>query len=139
MPTGTYKFMKKISFMAITCAMLLTSCGTSKGTMTPAVESTRKTVTSLEGQQVVSETVKMSGIEMADALNDDGTDIIKRPYKWFAGTSKQGNKQVAIEVAQREAYATISRILNNAVMDQADRGNVANNGRVQPATITVTS
>lgn len=115
-------------------AMLLTSCGTSKKvTLAPAVESTRKTTTSLEGDKVASETVQLTGIEMADALNDDGTDVIKRPYKWFAGIAKLDDKQFAIEMAQREAYATISRVLNNAVMDQAERGNVANNGRVQQA------
>lgn len=126
--------MKKIFTMTVAATMLLSSCGTTKQVaMTPAVESTRKTVTSLEGQQVTSETVKLSGIEMADALNDDGTDMIKRPYKWFAGVGKADNKQVAIELAQREAYATISRVLNNAVLDQSERGNVANNGRVQQA------
>mgnify|MGYP003309107069 CR=1 FL=1 len=78
----------------------------------------------------MSETVKLSSIEMADALNEDGTDMIKRPYKWFAGIGKADNKQVAIELAQREAYATISRMLNNAVEDGAERGNVVNNGRV---------
>ena len=113
--------------------MLLLSCGTTKSTMAPAVDSERKTVTSLEGQQVVSETVKLSGIEMAEALNEDGTDMIKRPYKWFAGIGKADNKQVAIEHAQREASATISRVLNNAVKDGAERGNVVNNGRVQQA------
>lgn len=126
--------MKKIFTMAVAATLLLSSCGTTKQVaMAPAVESTRKTTTSLEGQQVVSETVKLSGIEMADALNDDGTDMIKRPYKWFAGIGKADNKQVAIELAQREAYATISRVLNNAVLDQSERGNVANNGRVQQA------
>ncbi len=70
---------------------------------------------------------------MADALNDDGTDMIKRPYKWFAGIGKADNKQVAIELAQREAYATISRVLNNAVLDKAKRTNLGNNGRVQQA------
>ena len=70
---------------------------------------------------------------MSDALNDDGTDMIKRPYRWFAGIGKADNKQVAIELAQREAYATISRVLSNAVLDQSERGNVANNGRVQQA------
>lgn len=115
-------------------AMMMASCGTTKRiAMAPAVESTRTTTTSLEGQQVVSETVKLTGIEMSDALNDDGTDMIKRPYKWFAGIGKADNKQVAVELAQREAYATISRVLNNAVLDQSERGNVANNGRVQQA------
>ena len=126
--------MKKVIVMVAMATVLLASCGTTKQVaMTPAVESTRKTTTSLEGQQVVAETVKLTGIEMADALNDDGTDMIKRPYKWYAGIGKADNKQVAIELAQREAYATISRVLNNAVLDQAERGNVANNGRVQQA------
>ena len=126
--------MKKTFVVAVTTAMLFASCGTSKQvTMAPAVESTRKTTTNLEGQRVVSETVKLTGIEIADALNDDGTDVIKRPYKWFAGIGKADNKQVAIELAQREAYATISRVLNNAVLDQSERGNIANNGRVQQA------
>lgn len=126
--------MKKVLVMVAAATVLLVSCGTTKQVaMAPAVESTRKTTTSLEGQQVVSETVKLTGIEMADALNDDGTDMIKRPHKWYAGIGKADNKQVAIELAQREAYATISRVLNNAVLDQSERGNVANNGRVQQA------
>lgn len=123
--------MKKIYFVAIAFAMLLASCGTAK--MTPIVEASRSTVTGLDGQQVVQETIKLSGIEMADALSDDGTEMIKRPYKWYAGIGKADNKQVAIELAQREAYATISRVLNNAVLDESERGNVANNGRVQQA------
>ncbi len=124
--------MKKILTMAVAAAMLLSSCGTTKqAALAPAVESTRQTTTSLEGAQVTSETVKLTGIEMADALNDDGTDMIKRPYKWFAGIGKADNKQVAIELAQREAYATISRVLNNAVLDKAKRTNLGNNGRVQ--------
>lgn len=125
--------MKKYFFIAITFAMVLTSCGTSKSTMTPAVESTRKATTSLEGQEVVAETIKLSGIEKVDALNEDGTDMIKIPYKWFAGIGKADNKQVAIELAQREAYATISRVLNNAVIDKAQRGNVVTNYNVQQA------
>ena len=124
--------MKKV-VLFISSIMLLLSCGTTKSTMALAVDSERKTVTSLEGQQVVSETVKLSGIEMAEPLNEDGTDMIKRPYKWFAGIGKADNKQVAIEHAQREAAATISRVLNNAVKDGAERGNVVNNGRVQQA------
>lgn len=70
---------------------------------------------------------------MAEALSEDGTQMIQRPYKWYAGIGKADNKQVAIELAQREAYATISRILTNAVKDNAERGNLANNGKVQQA------
>lgn len=127
--------MKKVLIMVVTMtALLFSSCKTTKKiAVTPAVESTRTTTKSLEGEKVVSETVKLTGFEMAEALNDDGTDMVKRPYKWFAGIGKADNKQVAIELAQREAYATISRVLNNAVLDQAERGNVVNNGRVQQA------
>lgn len=106
---------------------------TSSGQLRPAVESTISNQTSLEGTQTRVETVKLSGIEMAEALSEDGTQMIQRPYKWYAGIGKADNKQVAIELAQREAYATISRILTNAVKDNAERGNVANNGKVQQA------
>ena len=120
--------MKNIVYLLL-CALVLASCGSSKS----ASEITRKQAASLEGEKVTVETMKMQGIEMAESLNDDGTEIIKRPFKWYAGTGKADNKQVAIELAQREAYATISRILENAVEDEAARGNVVNNGRVQQA------
>lgn len=126
-------YLKSLVFLAV---LLLASCSSPKQTLAPAVESSRKTVNSLEGQQVVSETVKLSGIEMSEALNEDGTELVKRPFKWFAGIGRADNKQVAIELAQREAYATISRVLNNAVKDEAERGNAANNGRVQQALTT---
>lgn len=124
--------MKKILFMAVAAILLLSSCGTSKK-MAPAVESFQTTTTNLEGEKVAVQTIQLTGIEMSESLNEEGTGMIKRPYKWFAGIGKADNKQMAIELAQREAYATISRVLNNAVMDQSERGNVANNGRVQQA------
>ena len=134
-----------VSFFVIaTASLAVISCGSSKkvtttasytpsGQLRPAVESTISNQTSLEGTQTRVETVKLSGIEMAEALSEDGTQMIQRPYKWYAGIGKADNKQVAIELAQREAYATISRILTNAVKDNAERGNVANNGKVQQA------
>lgn len=127
--------MKNLLVLLTAClAVALPSCGSSKkATTAPAVESSRTRTTSLEGQQVMTETVKLTGIDMSDALNEEGTAMIQRPYKWFAGVGKADNKQMAIELAQREAYATISRVLNNAVLDKSERGNVANNGRVQQA------
>ena len=134
-----------VSFFVIaTASLAVISCGSSKkvttsasytpsGQLRPAVESTITNQTSLEGTQTRVETIKLSGIEMAEALSEDGTQMIQRPYKWYAGIGKADNKQVAIELAQREAYATISRILTNAVKDNAERGNVANNGKVQQA------
>lgn len=117
----------------VACVSVMTSCGSKKAAVAPAVSSQIKTQTSLEGEKVQVENVELSGIAKVDALNDDGTDMIIRPFKWWAGIGLADNKQMAIELAQREAYATISRVLNNAVKDEADRGNVANNGRVQQA------
>lgn len=109
------------------------SCGSSKSTLKPAVESSISKQTTLEGTKVNVETVKLQGIEMSEALSEDGASIVKVAYKWYAGIGKADNKQVAIELAQREAYATVSRIFSNLVKDEAERGNVANNGRVQQA------
>lgn len=122
-----------IMMALVACVCVMTSCGTTKNVMAPAVPSQIQAQTSLEGENVQVETTQLQGVEMADAINDDGTDMIKRPFKWYAGIGLADNKQMAIELAQREAYATISRVLNNAVKDEAERGNVANNGRVQQA------
>ena len=113
------------------------SCSTSKNAVVPpAVKSSITTKTNVEGVKVSVETVEESGFETAEALNDDGTELIKRPYKWYAGRGEADNKQVAIELAQREAYATISRILNNAVKDGAELGNVGNNGKINQSLTT---
>ncbi len=121
--------MKKLFYLALGVSTMM-SCASTKSAIAPEVVS-RKPVTSLEGEKVNVESIKMQGIEMSESLNDDGTEMISRPFKWYAGVGKADNKQMAIELAQREAYATISRLLNNAVLDQANRGNVANNARVQ--------
>lgn len=117
---------KLISFIA--CTALLASCGTTK----PATTSFYNAA-NLEGEKVVVEEVKLQGIEMVETLSEDGSQIIKRPYKWYAGTATADNKQIAIEMAQGEAFATISRVLNNAVMAEMERGAVQNNGVVQIA------
>jgi len=123
--------MKKLFYVAFATAAMM-SCASTKPSIAPDVIS-RQPVTSLEGEKVNAESIKMQGIEMSESLNDDGSAMISRPFKWYAGIGKADNKQMAIELAQREAYATISRVLNNAVLDQSERGNVANNGRVQQA------
>lgn len=122
--------MKKLFTFALS-AMVLASCASSKRAVVSEVS--RSATTSLEGEKVNVETMKVQGIEMSESLSDDGTEMISRPYKWYAGIGQADNKQMAIELAQREAYATISRVLNNAVYDESERGNVANNGRVQQA------
>lgn len=122
--------MKKL-FSFVACAALLASCGTTKPTNSTVI--TRYGATNLEGEKVVVEEIKMQGIEMVESLNEDGTKIIKRPYKWYAGLGTADNKQIAIEMAQGEAYATISRVLNNAVVAELERGALQNNGAVQIA------
>ena len=122
--------MKNLFYLVLS-TMVMASCSSTKPVAAPEVS--RKPATSLEGEKVNVETIKMQGIEMSESLNDEGTELISRPFKWYAGIGKADNKQMAIELAQREAYATISRVLNNAVLDQSERGNVANNGRVQQA------
>ena len=108
---------------------MLTSCGAGKR----SADFSREKGKSLEGDKVMVETVRLHGIDEAEVLNEDGTKLIKMPFKWYAGIGTADNKQVAIELASREAYATISRVLNNIVQDQAQRGNLANNGKVQQA------
>ena len=123
-----YRCMKSF-FTLLAALLLLTSCGAGKR----SADFSREKGKSLEGDKVMVETVRLHGIDEAEVLNEDGTKLIKMPFKWYAGIGTADNKQVAIELAQREAYATISRVLNNIVQDQAQWGNLANNGKVQQA------
>lgn len=116
--------------MAMIVALALASCGSSKNM---AVQSNIEKQKSLEGENVMVETTKLTGIEMVDDLSEDGTKMIKVPYKWFAGIGKANDKQTAVEMAELEARATISRVIDNAVIAESERGTVANNGEVQKA------
>ena len=107
--------------------IMFSACGSSKSA--GKIESGK----SLEGDRVRTETKKVSGFEMAEALNEDGTQIIKVPYVWFANEGVADRKQVAIELAQSEAYAVISRLMENAVLSESERANLVNNGVVQQA------
>ncbi len=120
--------MKKLIILSL-AAIAFGACASKKAV--PEVK--QEKVTSLEGQKVNQETRQLSGITMAEALNEDGTGLIQRPYKWYSGHGKANNKQMAIELAQGEAYATISRVLNSIVETNTKRGNVANNAIVQQA------
>ena len=77
--------------------------------------------------------IEMSGIEMQTTMNEDGTDIIQRPFKWFSGIAKADDRQLAVEIATREAYATISRVLMNNVNDKCERATLAIDGKVAKA------
>ena len=119
-----------LSGMAFVTILMFASCGSQKNA---AVESRIDKERSLEGEKVVVETTKLYGTEMVESLNEDGTKMVKVPYKWYAGIGKANDKQTAIEMAELEARATISRIIENAVLAQSERGTVANNGDVQKA------
>jgi len=84
-------------------------------------------------QNTTKNTLKLQGIEMKECMNEDGTAIIQRPYRWFAGMATADMRDVAVEMAQMEAYATISRVLENAVTAKAERGSIVVNGKVQQA------
>ena len=107
----------------------MASCGSTK----KAAESRIDKGKSLEGEKVVVETAKLQGIEMVEDLSEDGTKIVKVAYKWYAGIGKANDKQAAIEMAELEARATISRIIENAVVATSERGTLVNNGDVQKA------
>lgn len=119
--------MKNISMIAFV-AIVMVGCGTSKQAV---VESRIDTHKSLEGETVMMETAKLQGIEMIDDLSEDGLTIVKVAYKWYAGIGKANDKQIAIEIAEREARTTISRVIENLVDDQAKRGALSDEGEVQ--------
>ncbi len=83
--------------------------------------------------QNTTKTIKTNGIEMVDTMNDDGTDLIKRPYRWFAGIAEADVESVAVEMAQLEAYAAVSRVIENVVTTKAERSTLAVDGKVAKA------
>lgn len=114
--------------MVALAALAVTGCGSTKH-----AESRIDKGKSLEGDKVIVETAKLQGIEMVEDLSEDGTKIKKVAYKWYAGIGKANDKQAAIETAELEARATISRIVENAVMTNSERASLQNNGDVQKA------
>lgn len=84
-------------------------------------------------QNTIRTTLKLQGVEMVETISEDGTSIIKRPYRWFAGIASADMQSIAVEMAQLEAYATISRVIENVVTAKAERGSLVVNGKVQLA------
>ncbi|MBQ7062917.1 MAG: hypothetical protein IJM88_06490 [Bacteroidales bacterium] len=90
-------------------------------------------VTAARSQSTSKTTLKLQGIEMKEAMNEDGTALIQRPYRWFAGMAEADVQSVAVEMAQLEAYATVSRVIENMVMARAERGTMGVDGKVVKA------
>lgn len=84
-------------------------------------------------QNNTTKTIKTQGIEMVETLNEDGTGLIQRPYRWFAGMAEADVESLAVEMAQLEAYAAISRVIENAVLAESKRSTLAVNGEVRKA------
>lgn len=123
--------MKKLNLLGMALiAIIFASCGSSKNM---AVQSNIEKQRSLEGEKIVVETTKLTGYDMSEGLSEDGTKLVKIAYKWFAGIGKADDKQTAIEIAELEARATISRVIENAVLAESERGTLVNNGEVQKA------
>lgn len=83
--------------------------------------------------KITTTSLKLQGVEMVETLGADGTSIIKLPYRWFAGIGKADDMSTAVEMAQLEAYATVSRVIENVVSTQAERGTAVVNGNVAKA------
>lgn len=90
-------------------------------------------VAGVSAQGTTKTTLKLQGVEMVETMSDDGMSMVKRPFRWFAGMAEADVQSVAVEMAQLEAYAAISRVIENLVTTHAERGTVAVNGRVEKA------
>ena len=123
--------MKKLHLLGMAAiALVFASCGSSKNM---AVQSNIEKQRSLEGEKVVVETTKLTGYDMSECLSEDGTKLVKIAYKWFAGIGKADDKQTAIEMAELEARATISRVIEKAVSTNAERSSLVVDGKVAKA------
>ena len=135
--------MKKLHLlgMAMIIALAFASCGSNKQMIkTTPTPDTQPPTTAPAPDPTPAPTptptqfeVNVQGVDMVDDLSEDGLSIRKVAYKWYAGTSTANDLQTATEMAEREARATISRIIETAVLDEAERGSVVNNGNVQKA------
>jgi len=84
-------------------------------------------------QNTTKKTLKLQGVEMVETLSSDGMSMVKLPYRWFAGIAKADDEGTAVEMAQLEAYTTVSRVIENVVTAKAERGANVVNGKVQQA------
>lgn len=116
---------KSLLFVAaVAMAVMFASCASKKDVATSSIEE------GINGREVVVENVASTGVEMAKTLNENGTKLVEVPFKWYSGVGTANDRQTAIEIAQREAYATISRTLLNIVEDEAEKAGIAPNGEV---------
>lgn len=127
--------MKKFSFLGV-CCLLLLSLPVANPVMAQKEvkkEMSRSKVKALEGGKVRVEKNARTGYEMKEDINEEGTKLVKVPYKWFAGTAKADDKGMAIEMALSEARAEVSRSILTMAKTEGERGGLVNNGQVQQA------
>ena len=89
--------------------------------------------TAATAQNATKTTLRLQGIEMVETMSDDGLSMVKRPYRWFAGMAEADVQSVVVEMAQLEAYAAISRVVENIVSAKAERATAGVDGRVHKA------
>ncbi len=115
--------MKKL-FIFCLAALALGACKSQKQTTVG---------TNMEGDRVVRQELATSGIDMVKVLNEDGTGMVERPYKWYAGFSSMNSKAHAIKYAEMDARNRVANIIQSIVQEQIEGGALANNGKVQEA------
>lgn len=123
------KRLLSFSGIAFAAILMMASCGSKKNT----VVQTSDQVRNIKGDVVNVEWVETSGFEEFQTLSDDGTKMVYVLYKWYSGTGTADDRQAAIEMAELEARATVSRVIENAVLAESKRGTLVNNGNVQKA------
>lgn len=106
--------MKRVNLVLL-CALLCASCGITKA------------------QTTIPTKQQIAGIEMSNALSEDGTSIIQRPYRWWAGFAIVNDYSAAVRQATEDAYTTVAREFNNMVNSVVERGEITTNGRVVSA------
>lgn len=129
--------MKKL-VLCVVGATLLISCGATKSavttsTTTPAM---RQQTVSLEGETVIKEVRKSSGVAMAESLSEDGLQVVQHAYRWFAGSYTADNEKLAKTAAKAEARAEVSRSILSIVKTNSEAAGMAVDAKVHETLTT---
>lgn len=107
--------MKRVNLILL-CALMCVSCGI------------------IKAQNNIPANQEVSGVKMSDALSEDGTSIIQRPYRWWAGFATVNKYQEAVTQATEDAYVAVAREFDRKINEVVERGSVTTNGKVVDAT-----
>lgn len=130
--------MKKLVLCVVVTTFLM-SCGATKPTMTQAPTPTpavRQQTVSLEGETVIKEVRKSSGVAMAESLSEDGLQVVQHAYRWFAGSYTADNEKLAKTAAKAEARAEVSRSILSIVKTNSEAAGMAVDAKVHETLTT---